>query len=60
MGIRDWKTKLKLLESRKDNLRRKIACIGGSHASKLWLELDKIEREISRMRNAVQSSSARI
>ena len=55
MGIRDWRGRLKALEARKDNLRRKIACIGGRSASKLWLELDRIENEISRTRSAVRS-----
>jgi len=55
MSTRDWRGRLKALEAHKDNLRRKIACIGGRSASKLWRELDRIEGEISRMRNAAQS-----
>lgn len=57
MSMRDWAKKLKALEARKYNLRRKIACIGGHSASKLWWELDKIEGKISRIRNVARQSS---
>lgn len=52
MDMKDWRKKLKTLEARKDNLRRKIACIGGSSASRLWRELDRVEREISKIKGA--------
>ena len=58
MSIRDWTRKLKVLEARKYNLRKKIASIGGASASKLSRELDRIEREIFQLRNATVSSGA--
>lgn len=54
MSIR--RRKLEVREARKNNMRRKIACIGGRSASKLSRELDRIEGEISRMRDIVRSS----
>ncbi len=44
-------------EARRDNLRRKIAFIGGTFAAALSRELDRTESEISRIRNALRASS---
>lgn len=61
MSIRDRAKKLKVLNNtRKDDLRKKIACVGGASASKLSLELDRIEREIFQLRNATRPPSTRI
>ena len=60
MDMRNWKKKLDVLEAHKNNMRKKIASIGGSSASKLWRELDRIEGEISKTKDVARSSSARI